>query len=159
SGRINQQSCDRCRGLIADEVLAHQREHHGRAENDDQSTEAVQQAAEEPFRIGWEDARAEIRDADDKQPPDPTSPGLVQRSCLAAAKRTSEAAPRQKNASDINQPKRPNRYSLILWGGLNSGSNTWSTERMARNATHKPIVKLAFVSICGSVYWLSPCCI
>jgi len=38
----------------------------------------------------------------------PRRPRLASISCRAAAKRASEAAPRQKKASDINQPKRPN---------------------------------------------------
>ena len=96
--------------------------YHGRTEDDDQSTEAVQQAADEPFWIRREDTRAEIGVI--RSPQVPKRPGLVRTSCLAAAKRTSEAAPRQKNASDINQPKRPNWYSLIRCGALNSGSTT-----------------------------------
>src|SRR5262249_51146707 len=103
---------------------AHQHEHHGRPEDDDQSTDAVQQAADEPLWIRRENTRAEIGDADDKQPPDPKASRSCMNLLLAAAKTASEAAPRQKKASDTNQPKRPNRYSLMKWGGLNSGSNT-----------------------------------
>ena len=75
--------------------------------------------------------------------------------CLAAAKRPIEAAPRQKKASDINQPKRPNWYSLMRWDGLYSGSQTWSIERIQRNATPNAMAvpEVVFVLIPHAVAW------
>ena len=101
----NQRSCGRRPGLIAHEALAHQREYHWRAEDDDQSADAVQQATKGPFWIRRENTPTEIGEADDKQPQVPKRPSLVWISCRAAAKRANEATPRQKKASDINQPK------------------------------------------------------
>src|SRR5262245_50270121 len=78
SGRPAQRSRGHGRGPVAHEALAQQREHDGRAEDDDQSTDAVQQAAHEPFWIRRKNTPAEIGESDDKQAPDPKG----SRSCM-----------------------------------------------------------------------------
>src|SRR5262245_8114630 len=102
----DQRSCGDCRGLVAHEALAQQREHDGRAEDDDQSADAVQQAAHEPFWIRRKNTPAEIGESDDKQASPRSQRFQVLYQSLALLLRPDRAKPlpdRRRRATSTSQ--------------------------------------------------------
>src|SRR5262245_47045141 len=90
---------------------AHQCEHDGRSEDDDQSTNAVKQAADEPFWIRREDTSAEIGDADDKQPPDPKASG----SCMNLVSCCGEQSERNRSQTEEGERHQPAKAAQLVF--------------------------------------------
>ena len=107
----NQRSRGRRPGLIARETIAHQREYHGRTEDDDQSSDAVQQAAKGPFWIRRENARTEIGEADDKQPPGPQASKF----CMDLLPCCYEESERSRSKTEESERHQPAKATQLVF--------------------------------------------
>src|SRR5262249_16014156 len=81
------------------------------AENDDESTKAVQQAADEPLWIRRENTRAEIGDADDKQSPAPKASGP----CTNGLPCCCEVSERSRSQTEERERHQPAKAAQLVF--------------------------------------------